>query len=281
MNRNSTHNIPVKGKPLKPFISILKALLQDERFHRAIKWSENGNALVITDGETFKKVVLDGSEEMFKTRNFTSFVRQLNLYGFKKVPVSGKGDPSRNMRFEHQHFRREHPELMHLVQRNCNSRKKKRPENVVNGKQRTTKRACSFQGGTYPSKRMKVKYFSDEYAGPDEDKSYSSDSEIHSTSSSGISSERSTPTKEVTFNSSDSIYEPTEEEALEQDDVQEYMLKKLQEEQMAVQLLLSLRNAAPYLSSAMPISTVTSYEQAPCPYYYSATPSFHSQYNHM
>lgn len=280
MNRNSTHNFPVKGKPLKPFISILKALLNDERFHRAIKWSENGTALVISDGETFKKLVLDGSEEMFKTRNFTSFVRQLNLYGFKKVPVSGKGDPSRNMRFEHQHFRREHPELMHLVHRNCNSRKKKKPENVMNGKQRTSKRACSFQARTFPTKRMRVKYFTDKYAGTDEDNSDNSDSEILSTSSSGISSERSTPTKEVTFNCPDSIYEPTKQEALGQVDVQEYMQKKLQEEQMVVQLLLSLRNTVPYLPS-MPVSTVTSYEQAPCPYYYPATPSFYSQHNHI
>lgn len=274
MNRTSTHTFPVKGKPLKPFISILKALLNDERFHRAIKWSENGNALVISDGETFKKLVLDGSEEMFKTRNFTSFVRQLNLYGFKKVPVSGKGDPSRNMRFEHQHFRRDHPELMHLVHRNCNSRKKKKPENAVNGKQRTSKRACSFQARTFPNKRMKVKYFSDNYAEPDEE-SDSSDSEILSTSSSGISSERSTPTKEVTFSYPETIYEPTKQEPLEPADVQEYMQKKLQEEQMVVQLLLSLRNTVPYLPS-LPVSTVTSYEQAPCQYYYPTTPNFYT-----
>jgi hypothetical protein len=279
MNRNSNHIISVKGKPLKPFISILKALLNDERFHRAIRWSENGCAIVISDGETFKKLVLDGSEEMFKTRNFTSFVRQLNLYGFKKVPINGKGgDPSKNMKFEHQNFRRESPELMHLVHRNCNSRKKIKPENSLNGNQRILKRTCSFQV-KFPSKIRRSKYYSDEFVGPDEDNVSDIESEILSNSSSGISSERSTPTKEVTFSHSNSLYEPAKQEALDTTDVREYMQKKLQEEQMVVQLLLSLKNTVPFLPAAIPISTVNNYEQAPCPYYYSATPSFYTQYN--
>ena len=134
---------PVKGKPLSPFISKLKLLLNEEKYRKAIRWSESGGAILITDGEVFKRQVLDESAEMFKTRNFTSFVRQLNLYGFRKVPVNGKGDPSKNMEFEHVHFKRNKPELMHLVKRTCPSRKKKR---VAQGTLTTVKRESSSSG---------------------------------------------------------------------------------------------------------------------------------------
>lgn len=108
-----------KNKPLSPFVSKLRFLLNSTKYHHAISWSVDGRAIIITDIDTFKRSVLDNEEEMFKTRNFTSFVRQLNLYGFRKVPSNGKSDPMSNMKFEHVHFRRERPDLMYLVHRTC------------------------------------------------------------------------------------------------------------------------------------------------------------------
>jgi len=118
-------NTTRKGKPLSPFISKLRFLLNGTSKHRnAIHWSSDGRRIVITDVETFKKSVLEDGDTnnkdvMFKTKNFTSFVRQLNLYGFRKVPSNGKSDPTTNMRFEHIHFRKERPDLMQYVQRTC------------------------------------------------------------------------------------------------------------------------------------------------------------------
>lgn len=291
MNIESSHFLPVKGKPLSPFISKLKALLSDERFRRAIKWCENGHAIVISDGETFKKLVLDRSEEMkmFKTRNFASFVRQLNLYGFKKVPVNGKGDPSKNMKFEHQNFRRENPELMHLVHRRFTPRKTKKVSRNV--KTQYTKRNGSLPG-KFSNARKEYKCYSDECVGPDEE---NSDCETSSTTSS--SSRSATPNKAAFGNSMNSPFEPENHDAFaETAAMEEYMYQKLQEEQMVVQLLLSLKNTIP---RPMPLSaapnceeyqgnattTVTSLTPAPaCPYYYPhlpPTPNFYNPYNHI
>lgn len=114
-----------KSKPLSPFISKLRFLLNTSKHHDAIHWSTDGRSIVITDIDTFKQSVLDSEGDMFKTRNFTSFVRQLNLYGFRKIPTNGKTDPMTNMRFEHVHFRRERPDLMQLVHRTCLTQKRR------------------------------------------------------------------------------------------------------------------------------------------------------------
>ncbi|XP_012557894.1 uncharacterized protein LOC100206582 [Hydra vulgaris] len=108
-----------KNKPLSPFVSKLRFLLNNPKYRHAIHWSEDGCYIVVTDIESFRQSILENEEEMFKTNNFTSFVRQLNLYGFRKIPSNGKCDPMKNMKFEHLYFRREQPDLMHLVHRTC------------------------------------------------------------------------------------------------------------------------------------------------------------------
>lgn len=224
----STSFGPIKGKPLSPFISKLKLLLNDEKYRRAIRWSENGDAIVITDGETFKKLVLDRSEEMFKTRNFTSFVRQLNLYGFRKVPVSGKADPSKNMKFEHSHFKRDKPELMHLVHRTCTSRKKKKSASTCTAlkldKGKYFARKCNTYTGAEGSSEV------DEYG--------------EGTEESFGESPHSTPNKDGSeFNHSHNS--PFEVANNGNKALEDYMYQKFQEEQVAVQLLLNLRYSTP------------------------------------
>lgn len=50
----------------------------------AISWSTDGTAIVI-DYAKFQIDYLDNRLDIFKTKNITSFIRQLNLYGFRKV----------------------------------------------------------------------------------------------------------------------------------------------------------------------------------------------------
>lgn len=265
----NTQFLPVKGKPLSPFISKLKALLGDERFRRAIKWCENGSAIVISDGETFKKLVLDQNEEMkmFKTRNFASFVRQLNLYGFKKVPVNGKADPSKNMKFEHQNFKRDQPEQMYLVHRTCPRKNKKANRNVKTQFTRRTAVIHNTRGCRYKS-------YADECVGPDGE---NSDSETSSSSD----SRSTTPNKQFIGNPS---LEP--QSAMETAAAQQYMYQKLQEEQMVVQLLLSLKNPNP-LSTNFEGHQSNNTGNAectppPCHYFYPPpTASFYPAFNHI
>lgn len=130
INKDDVISLEIRGfpkriKPLSPFVSKLRFLVNNSKYKHAIHWSADGKSIVITDVDTFKRCILNNEDEMFKTRNFTSFVRQLNLYGFRKLQTSGKSDPSANMVFEHIYFRRDRPDFMNLVHRTCLVNKKK------------------------------------------------------------------------------------------------------------------------------------------------------------
>lgn len=118
---------PRKFKVSSPFVSKLRLLVFNPKLKDAIRWTLDGKAIVIPNEETFKSCILNNETNMFKTKNFTSFVRQLNLYGFRKMPW-GKNQPARNLTFEHLYFRRDRPDLMHLVHRTCMTKKQKNHE---------------------------------------------------------------------------------------------------------------------------------------------------------
>ncbi|KAL6463829.1 hypothetical protein MHYP_G00282200 [Metynnis hypsauchen] len=103
-----------------------------QRSHRghicSIRWDSRGEAVVI-DQQLFEAELLSPgrrasgkSPECFKTTNFTSFIRQLNLYGFRKLkPGDGilekqiEGKPVSDNILHHFHnpdFKQGHPELL-------------------------------------------------------------------------------------------------------------------------------------------------------------------------
>lgn len=84
--------LPVTIKP-KNFLAKLWRLLNNPT-KKSIFWDTEGEAIIINP-HLFEREILApgphalGNVDTFKTTNFSSFIRQLNLYGFKRVnPVN-------------------------------------------------------------------------------------------------------------------------------------------------------------------------------------------------
>ncbi|KAF3320773.1 heat stress transcription factor A-3-like protein [Carex littledalei] len=68
--------------PIPPFLSKTYDIVDDHSVDTVIAWGPAGNSFVVWDPHLFERAVLPRN---FKHRNFSSFVRQLNTYGFRKI----------------------------------------------------------------------------------------------------------------------------------------------------------------------------------------------------
>ena len=73
-----------KNKNKEPcfFPEKLYKVLKKNENNNIIHWNEDGTIVVIKDSIEFSKKIL---QKKFKTNNYSSFVRQLNIYGFHKI----------------------------------------------------------------------------------------------------------------------------------------------------------------------------------------------------
>lgn len=79
---STEHHIETGPEPsVATFIRKIYAILDDHLFPEAVDWNTEGNALVIKKPSDFSQKVLP---RYFKHNHISSFIRQLNMYGFQK-----------------------------------------------------------------------------------------------------------------------------------------------------------------------------------------------------
>nr|ABV89640.1 heat shock factor 4 [Brassica rapa] len=90
-----------------PFLSKTYQLVDDQSTDDVVSWNEDGTAFVVWKTAEFAKDLLP---QYFKHNNFSSFIRQLNTYGFRKT-VPDKWE------FANDNFRRGQEELLSEIRR--------------------------------------------------------------------------------------------------------------------------------------------------------------------
>ncbi|XP_078669354.1 uncharacterized protein LOC144910294 [Branchiostoma floridae x Branchiostoma belcheri] len=98
------------------FPNKLKKLV-DSPDYSSIVWDQEGKGVVITELD-FREEVLNETCHVFETTSFKSFVRQLNLYGFRKnVPGCDRSNSKEVHTFYHRFFTRDNTVLSRVVRR--------------------------------------------------------------------------------------------------------------------------------------------------------------------
>lgn len=92
------------GDLARPHMLILSfGALNDQENQQIMRWSEDGNTVVIVDEQELTTKLLPD----FNTTTYFSFTQQLRLHGFRKVENG----------YEHPLFRRDLPQDMYLIRR--------------------------------------------------------------------------------------------------------------------------------------------------------------------
>jgi hypothetical protein len=104
-------------KPKNIFLHQLYSVLQNERNSHVITWSEDGSYFIVDDLKAFSEEILPS---IYNHQNVSSFTRQLNMYGFRKV-ISPEG----TLAYSNPSFKRHNLALIDTIVR-MNPRKKRR-----------------------------------------------------------------------------------------------------------------------------------------------------------
>ncbi|XP_076408614.1 heat shock factor protein 2 isoform X2 [Peromyscus maniculatus bairdii] len=106
------------------FLSKLWTLVEETHTNEFITWSQNGQSFLVLDEQRFAKEILP---KYFKHNNMASFVRQLNMYGFRKVVHIDSGiikqERDGPVEFQHPYFKQGQDDLLENIKRKVSSSK--------------------------------------------------------------------------------------------------------------------------------------------------------------
>lgn len=85
------------------FVAKLWSMVNNPDFEQVIAWTKSGKSFVIKDKFTFTYEILPA---FFKHSNLSSFIRQLNKYGFRKLQFENNRE---ELEFAHENFSRDDP----------------------------------------------------------------------------------------------------------------------------------------------------------------------------
>ncbi|GBN44141.1 Heat shock factor protein [Araneus ventricosus] len=128
------HSFESNSSNVPAFLVKLWKLVEDPNCDDLIAWSDNGYSFIIKDQARFAKELLP---QYFKHNNMASFIRQLNMYGFKKVmnyEKTGLRNENNEMEFQHGFFIKERSELLELIKRKISNPKVPDPPSKTNAK---------------------------------------------------------------------------------------------------------------------------------------------------
>ena len=104
--------------PLKVpnFIVNLESILLRKDFQSVVRWDQSGKCLCIVSIHKFEELVLP---QFFRHSKFASFVRQLNIYGFKKC----KSESTKGAIFHHADFSIDHIDYKSFSRKKASKKK--------------------------------------------------------------------------------------------------------------------------------------------------------------
>uniref|UniRef100_A0A8C6ZYW6 Heat shock factor protein 3 n=1 Tax=Nothoprocta perdicaria TaxID=30464 RepID=A0A8C6ZYW6_NOTPE len=113
-----TPALPGTPAAVPGFLAKLWALVEDPTSDAVICWSRNGENFCILDEQRFAKELLP---KYFKHNNISSFIRQLNMYGFRKVIALENGmitvEKNSVIEFQHPFFKQGKAHLLENIKR--------------------------------------------------------------------------------------------------------------------------------------------------------------------
>ena len=113
------HSEKYKKKSEYPnFLLKLYQILENKDYKDIIEWSDDGKYFIVKNLHYFTENVLP---KYYKHNNYSSFIRQLNMYDFHKK----KGNPKDHI-FEHTYFIKNRKDLLKLIKR-----KSKKETNII------------------------------------------------------------------------------------------------------------------------------------------------------